>query len=202
VRDLILASSSRYRATLLERLALPFRSCSPDIDERPLPGETPQALVTRLAAGKAAAGAALAAPGTSALVIGSDQVAVSDDAMLGKPGTAARAREQLATLSGRRVTFLTGLCLLDTASGDMQQQVAITEVAFRTLDPAEIADYVAREQPLDCAGAFKSEALGIALLDAIRSDDPTALIGLPLIALCRMLRQAGVAVLGAQHADA
>jgi septum formation protein len=122
-------------------------------------------------------------------------VAVLDGQILGKPGTATRAREQLAMLSGRSVAFLTGLCLLDAASGAAQAAVIPTQVRLRQLSAAEIADYVAREQPLDCAGAFKSEGLGIALFEAIEGTDPNALIGLPLIALCRMLQQAGVAVL-------
>lgn len=195
---LILASSSRYRAALLERLGLPFTAASPDVDESRRPGERPDALVRRLSRAKAeAAAAGLDGP---ALVIGSDQVAVLGDAVLGKPGTEARARAQLAALSGERVRFLTGLCLLSAPGGDAQETVVDTEVWFRRLERAEIADYVARERPLDCAGAFKSEALGIALFEAIRSDDPTALIGLPLIALCAMLREAGMPVLGARSA--
>lgn len=191
---LILASTSRYRAALLERLGLPFRSCAPNVDEQPLADEPPEALVERLSRAKAAAGAAMAATGR-ALVIGSDQVAVCGDQVLGKPGTAAKARAQLAALAGRPVTFLTGLCLHDTATGDGDYALVTTEVVMRPLTAAEIADYVARERPLDCAGAFKSEALGIALFDAVRSDDPTALIGLPLIALCSMLRRAGLNIL-------
>jgi septum formation protein len=194
VTDLILASSSRYRAALLERLGLPFRTCAPDVDERPLVQEAPEALVERLSRAKAAAGAATADAGR-ALVIGSDQVAVCGDRVLGKPGTAENARAQLAELAGRRVCFLTGICLHDTAKGTDDYALVTTEVAMRPLSAAEIADYVARERPLDCAGAFKSEALGIALFDSVRSDDPTALVGLPLIALCSMLRRAGMNVL-------
>lgn len=193
MRDLVLASSSRYRAALLARLELPFRAVAPAIDETPQDGEAPAALVLRLARQKAAA---VAAECPRALIIGSDQVAVCADRVLGKPGSEAGAREQLALLSGTTVQFLTGLCLLDAASDTSQSTLVETRVRFRTLDPAEIADYVHREQPLDCAGAFKSEGLGIALFEAIEGDDPNALIGLPLIALCQMLRRAGVAILG------
>lgn len=193
MRNLLLASSSRYRAQLLERLGLPFSCRSPDIDESSLPGENAQALVTRLSRAKAEAVASAAG---DALVIGSDQVAVCEGRILGKPGTAERARAQLASLSGRHVDFLTGLSLLDPVSGHVQTTAVPTRVRFRTLTDAEIADYVAREQPLDCAGAFKSEALGIALFEAMESEDPTALIGLPLIALCDMLREAGCPPLG------
>jgi septum formation protein len=192
VRELILASSSRYRADLLKRLGLPFHIHAPDIDESAAPDEEPRDLVERLARHKAAA---VAETHRQALIIGSDQVAVLGERVLGKPGTAVRAREQLGMLSGRSVTFLTGLCLLDAASGAAQATVIPTTVRLRRLSTAEIADYVVREQPLDCAGAFKSEGLGIALFEAIEGTDPNALIGLPLIALCTMLRRAGVAVL-------
>jgi len=191
VRELILASSSRYRAELLERLGLPFACHSPDIDETRHPGEPAQALVERLARGKAAAVAGLH---PHAVVIGSDQVAVCGDRILGKPGTAQRARDQLEFVSGRQVDFLTGLCVLD--GGDAQLRVVPTRVRFRKLNTGEIADYVARDRPLDCAGACKSESLGIALLAGLSSDDPTALIGLPLIELCGMLEARGIRVLG------
>jgi MAF protein len=194
MRELVLASSSRYRAELLQRLGLPFTSRAPAVDETPRPGEPAEALVSRLSRSKAAA---VAEHKGTALVIGSDQVAVSDERILGKPGTAERAREQLASLSGRTVTFLTGVCLLDPGRGLEQSAVVTTTVRFRSLAQAEIADYVAREQPLDCAGAFKSEALGIALFESVTSDDPTALVGLPLITLCSMLGKAGVPLLGA-----
>lgn len=197
MRKLILASSSPYRAQLLARLEIPFEAFSPDVDEHPRTGETPEQLVSRLALTKARA---LVSRHPDALIIGSDQVAVPTEAaegaaLLGKPGTAARAREQLARLSGRSVIFLTGLCLLDAASGQDQTRVVTTRVQFRPLDAREIERYVAREQPLDCAGAFKSEGLGIALFEAIEGDDPNALVGLPLIELCRMLGRAGVDVL-------
>ena len=191
-RGLILASSSRYRAGLLSRLGLPFERRRPDVDETPRPDEDAEALVARLARSKAEA---VAGGFPGALVIGSDQAAASGGKILGKPGTAARAREQLADLSGRYVTFFTSVYLLDTGRGQGRLAVVPTRLRFRTLSSAEIERYVAREQPLDCAGAFKSEGLGIALFDAIDSEDPTALIGLPLIALCRMLREAGVEVI-------
>jgi len=194
VKELILASSSRYRAELLERLGLAFTSSSPDIDETPAAGESPEALVQRLARGKAEA---VARAHRDAVVIGSDQVAVCSGRVLGKPGTEERAREQLAFVSGRQVDFLTGLCVLD--AGHAQQAVVPTRVRFRDLDAAEIADYVARERPLDCAGACKSEGLGIALLASLTSDDPTALVGLPLIELCRMLEACGIRLLGGQR---
>jgi len=194
VRELILASSSAYRAELLERLGVPFTSHSPDIDETPRPDEAAETLVERLARSKAEAVAA-AHPG--AVVIGSDQVAVCGGRVLGKPGTERRAREQLAFVSGRQVDFLTGLCVLD-GSAAARLAVVPTRVRFRDLEPDEIADYVARERPLDCAGACKSEGLGIALLASLSSDDPTALIGLPLIELCRMLEACGIRLLGRQ----
>lgn len=191
--QLILASTSRYRAMLLERLGLPFRTAAPEVDETPLPGESPPELVARLAGLKAQAGAG---SGTQALVIGSDQVAELDGRILGKPGTVERAIAQLTALSGREVVFHTGLCLLDTRDRTRQLTVVDTPVRFRPLTERQIADYVAREQPLDCAGAFKSEGLGIALFEQLGGTDPNALIGLPLIALCTMLERAGLPVLG------
>jgi septum formation protein len=197
---LFLASTSRYRRMLLERLDLPFEAMAPEVDETAMPGETPEALVGRLSRAKSAAVAAkLSDAGggrKNALVIGSDQLAVIDGHILGKPGTEARAREQLARLSGREVTFLTGLCLTEAATGSQQYELVSTPVRFRQLSPGQIEDYVAREQPLDCAGAFKSEGLGIALFERLGGDDPNALIGLPLIALCTMLDRAGLPVLG------
>lgn len=192
MRELVLGSSSRYRAELLARLGVPFESRAPDIDESALPGEDAGELVVRLACEKAAA---VAVHYPDALIIGSDQVAVCGTQVLGKPGTETGAQSQLAELSGKTVTFLTGLCLFDAAAAETQSALVTTPVRFRRLQTKEIADYVAREQPLDCAGAFKSEGLGIALFDAIGGEDPTALIGLPLISLCRMLRSAGLPVL-------
>jgi septum formation protein len=193
VRELVLASSSRYRAQLLARLELPFASHPANLDERPGVGESAHALVQRLSREKAER---VALDHPAALVIGSDQCALCNDRILGKPGDAPRAREQLAMLSGNAVQFLTGLCLLDARAGTAQATVVITTVRFRDLRAAQIADYVAREQPFDCAGAFKSEGLGIALFESIDGDDPNALVGLPLIALCSMLERAGLPVLG------
>ena len=193
---LVLASSSRYRAELLSRLGLEFTTARPDVDETPHAGEDAHALVGRLAEAKARA-VALNHP--DALVIGSDQVGVHrsgmNEVILGKPHTAERACEQLAALSGQCVRFLTSLCLLNAATNSTQLQVIVTPVTFRTLTSSEIERYVAIEQPLDCAGAFKSEGLGIALFESIGGGDPNALIGLPLIALCAMLRAEGCSVL-------
>ena len=182
---LLLASSSKYRKQLLERLGLPFISKSPEVDETPHPDETPKLLVTRLAEAKARA---LAAEYQNHLIIGSDQVACVDEKILGKPGTQERATEQLAQLSGKTVHFYTSLALLNSATGQLQLAMDVTQVDFRSLEDVEISAYVAREQPLDCAGSFKSEGLGVALFERIRTEDPAALIGLPLVRLCGMLR--------------
>lgn len=192
--ELVLGSTSRYRAELLRRIAPHFRQATPDVDETPQPGEAPAALARRLAQAKAQAVAKMH-PG--ALVIGSDQVAGLGAAILGKPGTAARAIRQLQASSANAVRFYTGLCLIDARREPFiaRHALDITDVQFRTLTRPEIERYVEREQPLDCAGAFKSEGLGISLFEHIRSDDPSALVGLPLIALCRLLREAGIAVL-------
>lgn len=191
--EIVLASSSPYRAELLQRLGLEFSVSAPDVDESPLANEVAADLVARLARVKALA---VADDHPSALIIGSDQVAVSGRQILGKPGTARRARAQLTSLSGRSVSFLTAVCLLNTKTRDDQVKVVETEVRFRELTRTEIAGYVEQDLPLDCAGAFKSEGLGIALLDAIYGPDPTALIGLPLIALGAMLRREGVSAFG------
>jgi len=188
---LILASGSRYRRELLQRLALPFTCESPDIDESAHPGETPADLARRLAREKALA---VAGRHAAALVIGSDQVADCAGTILGKPGTEARAIAQLQAASGRTVTFWTGLALVDASSGRTQDAVIRCDVDFRNLREAEIRRYVAIEQPLDCAGSFKSEGLGIVLFRRLVSDDPAALVGLPLIALCDMLRAEGIAL--------
>ncbi|MCD9045988.1 Maf family protein [Luteimonas sp. MHLX1A] len=184
---LILASTSRYRRELLERLQLPFTTERPDVDETPLPGEAPAALASRLAVAKAREVARLH-PG--AWVIGSDQVAGFDGHALGKPGSRDAAIAQLQSMSGSSVQFLTAvaLCRGDALAGEA---LDTTTVTFRCLRRAEIERYVDAEQPLDCAGSFKSEGLGIALFDAIETRDPTALIGLPLIATARLLRDAG-----------
>ena len=187
-KSLLLASSSPYRKLLLERLGIPFEVHSPQIDETARPGETPARLVKRLAAEKAEAVARLL---PAAVVIGSDQLALHDGQVVGKPGTAARARRQLASFSGSRVDFLTALSVRCEDSGFRFENTVTTEVWFRSLSQAEIRRYVARDDPIDCAGGFKSEATGTALLQAMRSDDPTAIIGLPLICLAEALRQAG-----------
>jgi septum formation protein len=191
---LVLASTSRYRHELLARLDLPFRSADPDLDERPRPGEQPVQLATRLAREKAQS---VARKHPGALVIGSDQVADLDGVALGKPGNAVSARRQLNACSGRPVVFHTALCVLDTrgAAPRCLESLDRTSVVFRVLEAAEIARYVGREQPFDCAGSFRCEGLGVALFERIATDDPTALIGLPLIGLARLLRAAGVEVI-------
>ena len=186
---LVLASTSSYRQMLLERLSIPFELARPDTDETPLPGEPPATTAERLAAEKARA---VAAAWPDALIIGSDQVAYLGDQVFGKPGTASRAIAQLQQMSGQTIVFHTALALLNTRSGRLQTAGIPTRVRFRTLTEAEIRRYVAKEQPLDCAGSAKSEGLGISLLEALSGDDPTALIGLPLIALSRMLRAEGL----------
>ena len=192
-RPLILGSSSAYRRTLLERLGIPFSITSPDIDETPLLGEHPAATARRLAREKARAVARKLPEGQrNSLIIGSDQVAVMGDRVFGKPGTHEKAVAQLQTLSGQTVVFETALCLYDALSDDAHEELVSTEVEFRTLSLEEIEAYLTREPAYDCAGSAKSEALGIALLDRLSGDDPTALVGLPLIALCRLLRRAGL----------
>jgi septum formation protein len=186
---LILASTSPYRRELLARLGLPFSVEHPGTDETALPGEHPLAQAERLAHAKAAA---VAARHPGAVVIGSDQVCVGAGRVLGKPGTVQAAGAQLALLSGGSAQFLTALCVVDRGGGRPQVGCVVTEVRFRALSSAEIAHYVEREQPLDCAGSFKAEGLGILLFDALRSDDPTALVGLPLILLARFLRNCGL----------
>lgn len=185
---IVLASTSRYRAGLLRRLLDEFEQIAPDVDEPSLPDEAPAARARRLAAEKASA---VSKNLQDALVIGSDQVAALDDTVLHKPGSTENAREQLRASSGKYVDFFTGLCVVDCRDGNRQTALDHTRVMFRDLTDAEIAHYIAREQPLDCAGGFKSEGAGIALFERIETTDPTALIGLPLIALARLLRQAG-----------
>lgn len=189
--SLLLASGSAYRRDLLVRLGLPFEAWSPDVDERALAGEAPRGTAMRLARSKAEA-AAERHP--QAWVIGSDQVADLAGEPIGKPGTREKAREQLRRMRGQTVHFHTGLCLLQGASGRRFEHLETTEVAFRRLDDAEIERYLDREPAYDCAGSAKSEALGISLLERLRGDDPTALVGLPLIALSAMLREAGFQV--------
>ncbi len=188
---LVLASTSAYRRELLQRFDLPFDVTRPDIDETPLPGETPQATAERLAVEKARA---VAGQFEDALIIGSDQVAHMGDTRFGKPGTVERAIAQLQAMSGRTVIFHTALAVLNTRSGHVQLDAVPTQVRFRTLGDDEIVRYVNKERPLDCAGSAKSEGLGITLLDALSGDDPNALVGLPLIALARMLRNEGIAL--------
>ena len=190
-RRLVLGSTSRYRADLLSRLGLEFEQRAPGTEETELAGEMPEVRAIRLAAAKAmAAGAGL----DDALVIGSDQVAELDGALLEKPGFIERAHAQLRACSGRTVAFHTAVCVFDTNSGQCYPYTDLTLVHFRHLQPEEISRYIELEQPLDCAGSFKCEGLGISLFERIDNTDPTALIGLPLIALARLLRNAGMSV--------
>ena len=186
---LILASTSRYRRDLLQRLRLPFEVVAPEVVETPRPGEAPAALATRLALAKAQA---VAAVHPQAVVIGSDQVAELDGLPIGKPGTHERAFAQLRRMSGREVIFHTALAVVHAARGHEAVDTARVRVRFRQLADAEIERYLQLDQPYDCAGSAKCESLGVALLDAIDSDDPTALVGLPLIRTCAMLRAAGI----------
>lgn len=192
MKNLILGSSSPYRRELLDRLGLHYRCISPNIDETPRADEIPEALVQRLALEKARA---VARQAPDALIIGSDQVALLDGVITGKPLGHDKAVAQLRRASGKRVTFLTGLCLLDGASGRHQLEVVPFHVHFRHLTDAMIEHYLRREQPYQCAGSFKSEGLGIALFERLEGDDPNSLIGLPLIRLIRMLEKEGIEVL-------
>ncbi|HXE40845.1 MAG TPA: Maf family nucleotide pyrophosphatase [Azonexus sp.] len=191
-QKLILASTSPYRRELLGRLGLPFEVANPQTDESALPGETPEALALRLSEAKAKA---VAEAYPDALIIGSDQVATVDSQIYGKPGSHERAVEQLRALSGKTVNFFTGLCLFNARTGTADVRGIPTLVTFRELTDTEIDNYLRREPAYNCAGSAKSEGLGIALLRSMKGDDPNALVGLPLIALCDMLRQQGVAVL-------
>lgn len=191
-QKLILASTSPYRRELLGRLGLPFDITNPRVDETPLPGEAPESLALRLAEAKARA---VAADHPDALIIGSDQVATVDGEIYGKPGSHDNAVAQLRTLSGRTVNFFTALCVLDARSGEADVRGVPTLVGFRELTDDEIENYLRREPAYNCAGSAKSEGLGVALLSSMRGDDPTALVGLPLIALCDMLRRHGMAIL-------
>ena len=195
-RALILGSTSRYRRELLQRLRVPFDVVSPDVGETPLTGEAPRALATRLALAKAKAVAALH---PNAVVIGSDQVADLNGEPLGKPGTHERAVLQLQRMRGQTVVFQTAVSVVCQASSFEQTELAQIKVRFRDLSDAEIEAYLRAEEPYDCAGSAKSEGLGIALLDAIDNDDPTALIGLPMIRTARLLRAAGIDLLGAMR---
>ena len=191
---LILASTSPYRRELLQRLRLPFGVSSPEVDEAAAPGERPAALAQRLALAKANA-VALREP--DAVVIGSDQVAELDGAPLGKPGNHARAVQQLRSMSGRTVRFHTAVAVVRASSGFLQQALVTVSVRFRNLSEREIERYLLLEQPYDCAGSAKCETLGIVLAEAIESDDPTALVGLPLIRTSALLRAAGLDPLAA-----
>ena len=191
-KKIVLGSTSIYRAQLLDRLGLDYVPARPDTDESPLAGESPAATALRLAIAKAQS---LENKFPDALVIGADQVADQNGIAIGKPGSKKRALEQLQNMSGQTLVFHSALALLNTGTGRMQSRVVDTTVRFRTLTSQEIENYLDRENALDCAGGAKAEALGIALIASMQSDDPTALIGLPLIALIDMLRAEGVAVL-------
>ena len=192
LRQLILASTSLYRRELLGRLRIPFEVAAPQVDETPLPGEAPRSLALRLALAKAQA---VAVQFPQAVVIGSDQVADLDGQPLGKPGQHDRAVAQLQSMRGRVVIFQTAVSVVCQASGFADTQLASVKVQFRELSDAEIEAYLQAEEPYDCAGSAKSEGLGIALLDQIDNDDPTALVGLPLIRTCQMIRAAGVRII-------
>ncbi|MDP2417764.1 MAG: Maf family nucleotide pyrophosphatase [Hydrogenophaga sp.] len=191
-RPLILASTSRYRRELLSRLGVPFDAVSPLVDETPQPGETPADLALRLAIAKARD---VAQRHPQAVVIGSDQVADLHGEPLGKPGTHERAVIQLQRMRGQTVIFQTALAVVCRETGFELSDIAVVRVVFRDLSDTEIENYLRAEQPYDCAGSAKSEGLGIALLERIDNDDPTALVGLPLIRTCRMIRAAGVPLL-------
>ena len=197
-RQLILGSTSRYRRELLERLNIPFQVASPDVDETPLPQEIPSMLAKRLALAKAKA---VAAQFPQSVVIGSDQVADLNGQSLGKPGTHDNAVVQLRMMRGQTVVFQTSVAVVCLETGFEQCSLAAVRVKFRDLTDDEIENYLCIDQPYDCAGSAKSEGLGIALLAAIDSDDPTALIGLPLIRTCQMLRAAGIELLSNKSAS-
>ncbi len=189
---LVLASTSPFRRELLNKLGLPFETAAPDIDESPLPGEEPESLVKRLSLEKAKA---VAADYPRALIIGSDQVACVDNQILGKPGSHQKAVQQLKLTSGKTVTFLTGLTLYDSVSGNSRTLCEPFHAHLRELTDMQIDNYLQREKPYNCAGSFKSESLGIALFSKLEGEDPNALVGLPLIRLIDMLQQFGVDVL-------
>jgi septum formation protein len=192
-RQLVLASTSKYRRELLERLGLRFETAGPDCDESALPGEAAPETALRLSLLKARS---VAPRFANALIIGSDQVAASEGRPLGKPGNHKSATQQLRGLSGKAADFHTAITVLDTRSGAVQSRVVLCRVVFRVLDASRIEAYLRREQPYDCAGSAKAEGLGIALIARMETEDPTSLIGLPLIALTEMLERAGMPVLG------
>lgn len=191
-RPLVLASTSRYRRELLARLGLPFKAAAPDCDEMPLPRESARATALRLSIEKARS---VARAHPRALIIGSDQVAVGAGERLDKPGNYANAVRQLRKLSGKTAAFHTAVTVLDAGTGRSESRVVLCRVKFRKLDRSRIAAYLRRERPYDCAASAKAEGLGIALISRIETDDPTSLIGLPLIALSAMLARAGLRVL-------
>ena len=192
MQQLVLGSTSPFRRQLLEKLGLPFNTAAPETDETPLQGETPEQLVARLAEAKARA---VSSQYPEALIIGSDQVAVNDGEILGKPHTHVKAMEQLRNASGKQVRFLTGLCLYNAATDHAQVEVVPFNVVFRKLTDEMIDNYLKAEQPYNCAGSFKSEAMGIALFDRLEGEDPNTLIGLPLIRLVRMLETEKIRVI-------
>ena len=189
--QLVLASTSPFRRSVLDKLGLPFDCHAPEVDETPQPGETPSQLVERLSIAKAQAVATHLKEG---LVIGSDQVAVIDNDILGKPGNHENAVAQLQRAAGKTVAFLTGLAVVNATTGSIQAEVVPFKVVFRQLTREQIENYLNAEQPYNCAGSFKSEGLGIALFDRLEGDDPNTLIGLPLIRLIRMLEKEGMTV--------
>lgn len=190
-KNIVLGSTSPFRKALMEKLQIPFVTAAPDIDESRLKGESPEDMVRRLSVEKARK---VAESHPHALIIGSDQCAVIDGEVTGKPGTHEKAVQQLLSSSGKTVTFYTGLCLLDSDSGAYELDCVPFYVTFRVLDEAEINHYLYRDQPYNCAGSFKSEGLGITLFSKMQGDDPSALRGLPLIRLCAMLRKHGVSL--------
>jgi len=191
MQELVLGSTSPFRRELLEKLGLPFSAAAPDVDESRGEGESPQNLAQRLAKAKARA---VAARFPQALIIGSDQVACVDEQILGKPGNRDKAIAQLESMSGKTVCFHTGLCLLNAATGNIQVVCDDYRVYFRNLNSAQIARYIDKEEPFNCAGSFKSEGLGITLFRKLEGDDPNSLVGLPLIRLVAMLDREGIAL--------
>lgn len=190
--NLVLASTSPFRKAILDKLGYPFDTRAPEVDETRKHSESPEDLVERLAIAKAQA---IASQLKEGLVIGSDQVAVIDGEILGKPGTHDKAVQQLEQTSGKRVTFLTGLALINAESGNTQSEVVPFSVVFRQLTKQQIVNYLNKEQPYNCAGSFKSEGLGIALFERLEGDDPNTLIGLPLIRLIKMLEKEGITII-------
>jgi len=189
MQGIVLASSSVYRAALLNRLPLKWSAQAPDIDEQMLPGERPEALAPRLASEKAHA---VVSDHPRALIIGSDQVAAVGNTLLGKPGTPAKACAQLAQMSGQSVRFMTAVYVVDAVTGHHRQALDTTVATLRNLSHSEIARYVELDNPVNCAGSFRIESLGISLFHQVETTDPTALIGLPMIALCQALRELGI----------